>query len=951
VIVGQSAVFVGNIRGSTAAGSTNTLELANGPGSVNSVSGGAGSMTKNGQTWSFSNFGTIVVDAGGAWSLGGTSTIATILDNGRVDLGGPLVVSGAIDAASTGLFQFDGNTMEVAAATGAATQFSFLNGGILKIDSAASFGTGVGTAGYRGPLLENFATNATIDLAGISPTGAILNYNTASGLLQISNTAGQLASLAFQTGSLGSGSFAITGDGASGLLLTIGAATAVTEKLASDTGSSASDNITSNPALAGTAGANAVVTLKIGATTLGTTTATALGAWAFTPTGLSQGANTIVASTPGASTSLTFTLDSVAPSVTEKLANDTGTAGDNITTDPTLTGTGDANAVVTLKEGSTTLGSATANASGVWSFLPTLSQGAHTVVASETDLAGNAGSASLAFTLTGTTASAGTISTAVTGPVALTAASNPLTITSTGTVTSTASGADAIDGAAGTTWTVINNGALKSTSGVGVSLASAGTVTNSGLVSGQTALTVRGGGSVTNSGSLSASGAVGGGSSIGSGVFMATAGTVVNSGIVTAGAYGVALDAGGLVTNTNAITGGEDGVRITGSAGTVNNTGAIFATVDDGLGFFAGGSVSNGAGAVIGNKGTKGAGIYITGGTGTITNAGSISGVVYAIDFGKGGSVTNATGGVITSQHGVEIHGGAGTVSNSGSISGVSSSGIRLTGGGQVTNNAGATISGPVGVMATTSAATITNSGTITGTSQSVSFSGSGANRLAVGATSVMTGPVVGSTATGSSNTLDLIGGTGTLSALSAGAGTVNQNAHSWSFSHFNTIDVDTGGAWTLNGNNSIATILNNATIDLGGALTVSTAVDPASTGIFRLDGKAMEVAAALGINTRFDFLGASQLTVDNVASFGSNIGTANYNGPLLEDFGADDKIDLKTFGQSGLALNFSSTTGILQISNSTSQVADLKFETASLGAGAFHAASNAASGIFVTYS
>jgi hypothetical protein len=31
--------------------------------------------------------------------------------------------------------------------------------------------------------------------------------------------------------------------------------------------------------------------------------------------------------------------------------------------------------------------------------------------------------------------------------------------------------------------------------------------------------------------------------------------------------------------------------------------------------------------------------------------------------------------------------------------------------------------------------------------------------------------------------------------------------------------------------------------------------------------------------------------------------------------------------------------------------VADLKFETASLGAGAFHAASNAASGIFVTYS
>ena len=56
--------------------------------------------------------------------------------------------------------------------------------------------------------------------------------------------------------------------------------------LVSDTGSSASDGITSNPAVKGTGQANTVVTIKEGSTTLGTTTADGTGAWSFTPTGL-----------------------------------------------------------------------------------------------------------------------------------------------------------------------------------------------------------------------------------------------------------------------------------------------------------------------------------------------------------------------------------------------------------------------------------------------------------------------------------------------------------------------------------------------------------------------------------------------------------------------------------------------------------------------------------------
>ena len=158
--------------------------------------------------------------------------------------------------------------------------------------------------------------------------------------------------------------------------------------------------------LTGGGDANATVTFTEGSTTLGTTTANAAGVWNFTPTGLADGSHTIVAKetdTAGniGSASLTFTLDTTAPAVTEALGTDTGSSGtDKITSNDALTGGGDANATVTFTEGSTTLGTATANAAGVWTFTPTgLADGAHTIVAKETDTAGNSGSASLTFTL------------------------------------------------------------------------------------------------------------------------------------------------------------------------------------------------------------------------------------------------------------------------------------------------------------------------------------------------------------------------------------------------------------------------------------------------------------------------------------------------------------------------------------------------------------------------
>ncbi|MBV9248099.1 MAG: hypothetical protein JO227_02475, partial [Acetobacteraceae bacterium] len=961
VVAGATAVFVGGVTGSTASGSTNTFELAGGTGTVSGLTGGAGTVTENAHSWAIKNFNTIAVDAGSAWTFSGNNTVATILNNGTIDQTGSLVVTSGIDSASTGVFQIDGKSFEIAAALGAQTQISFLGASELTIDKAGSFGTGVGTGSYAGPLLENFASDDKIDLKSFSLSGVSFNFNAGNGVLQISNSAAQVASLEFQTVSLGGGTFHAASDGASGIFITNsgGTISVVTEQLVSDTGASVTDRITSNDALSGTADPNAVVTLKEGATTLGSTTASGTGAWSFTPSGLSQGVHTIVASeSNGASASLTFTYDTIAPAVTEKLANDTGTPGDNITSDPTLTGSGDPNAVVTLKEGASTLGTATADGSGNWTFFPSglsqgahmvvasetdlagntgsasltftyssvgpvvterlvsdtgssstdnitanaaltgsadanavvtltegastlgtatangsgvwtftpaglsqgahtvvasetdssgntgsasltftydtvvpavteqladdtgtpgdnitsdptltgsgdpntvvtikegastlgtatrngsgswtfaptgLSQGAHTVVASETDLAGNTGSASLTFTLTATTTTGGgVISSSVTGPITLTGTLNPLTITSNGTVTSTASAADAIDGSAGTTWNVTNNGVLSSSTGFGISLSSAG-----------------------------------------------------------------------LITNTGSISGGH-GIRVGAAAGTLTNSGKVSATTSDVIGFFAGGSVTNLAGGVITSQATQGASIYITGTAGAVTNTGSITGIDYAVDIAKGGSVSNNAGGVISGHRGVQIAGNLGTVSNSGSVIGTTSFGVRLAAGGQVTNAAGASISGPTGVQVYAASGTVTNSGTISGTSNAVLFTGSGANRVVAGSTAAFVGGVTGSTAAGSTNTLELAGGTGTISGLTGGAGTVTENAHSWAIKNFSTIAVDSGGAWTLSGNNTIASILNDGTIDLTGSLVVTGAVDAASTGVFQLDGKSLETA------------------------------------------------------------------------------------------------------------
>ena len=160
--------------------------------------------------------------------------------------------------------------------------------------------------------------------------------------------------------------------------------------------------------LTGNATANSTVTVYDGTTQLGTATVDANGAWNFATGTLAKGSHSFTATdtlsgvTSAASTALAVTVDTVAPAVTETLAKDTGSSStDLITSNNTLTGSGDPNAVVHFTvDGNAIAGTATANASGVWTFAPTgLADGSHTIVASETDAAGNIGTASLTFTL------------------------------------------------------------------------------------------------------------------------------------------------------------------------------------------------------------------------------------------------------------------------------------------------------------------------------------------------------------------------------------------------------------------------------------------------------------------------------------------------------------------------------------------------------------------------
>ena len=343
-----------------------------------------------------------------AYGIDVVNAAGTITNAGTID-GGVTLASNAANlvvvdpgAAFSGPVLGGGGELELAYVSGAstgtlnATGANFTNFSSLVLDSGSGWLIqGGASLASEFSSIDGFAATDTIQLTGHD---TIASQSSSGGTTHVTLTGASPMVLNFQGSPDLQASF-----GGGITTLTEVAAPVVTISLVDDTSHGSLD--TSNDELQGTGADSTTVTFKENGSTIGSTTSDGNGNWTFTPSGLSQGSNTITDSEttsggPG-SASLTFTYDTVAPAVTISLVDDSGaSSSDGITNNDELQGGGDPNATVTFKENGSTIGSTAANGAGTWSFNPVgIGQGSNTITAYETDTAGNTGSASVTFTL------------------------------------------------------------------------------------------------------------------------------------------------------------------------------------------------------------------------------------------------------------------------------------------------------------------------------------------------------------------------------------------------------------------------------------------------------------------------------------------------------------------------------------------------------------------------
>lgn len=189
---------------------------------------------------------------------------------------------------------------------------------------------------------------------------------------------------------------------------------------ASDTGTSNTDNVTSDttPTLDGTSEPNATVQLLANAVVVGTGVANGAGAWSITSSALTDAVYSFTAiqtdaagnGPSAASAALSVTINTVVPAAPSApdltAASDSGASNtDNITDDttPSFTGTGPASTAIDLYAGAVLVGTTTSDGSGNWSITSSaLTPGTYSFTARATNVAGSSlPSAALSVTIQG----------------------------------------------------------------------------------------------------------------------------------------------------------------------------------------------------------------------------------------------------------------------------------------------------------------------------------------------------------------------------------------------------------------------------------------------------------------------------------------------------------------------------------------------------------------------
>ncbi len=257
-------------------------------------------------------------------------------------------------------------------------------------------------------------------------------------------------------------------------------------------------------------------------------------------------------------------------------------------------------------------------------------------------------------------------------------------------------------------------------------------------------------------------------------------------------------------TVTNA---GGNGITSGALQWDINNQGTIIPLGGNGIEYNAANGVVTNSGTINGNTSVS----FSGGGNSTFTN--EVGGVANSnlgttVNLGGTGTVTNH--GTINSTgfgSGINIVGAGGVVNNTGTITVANALGVVSFGGGTVTNAQGASITSSTGsVQFTNIGGTFINAGTVTSNLTATAFIGSGGDDIVeLQPTGIFNGSVFGN------------GGNDTLRFGGNGAGTFNlaeidTGTDTLKYQRFEIFNV-TGGEWTFNNTTTVPFAINGGTV------------------------------------------------------------------------------------------------------------------------------------------